>query len=588
MKTKKIPYYFLLGSLTIGASLIIGFLSFTGAMALWLIVPVARMVFGLSVAYEGEIYLENIKGALNKLGFKRNFMYRTLARRYLAEFAPAQPGAKDPRFFHDYIKALKLRSLYKGAGMLNREDRKRKKAVNKYIKKTEKWFTVLLFEQKEPQNQVEINLVNWLKIHKQDEWLVKANQRQYFYYLAAGFSTAAGFSMSFGTTYLLLEAFTAMPVILTLSPLLLTTGIMGASLIAGAAYALLTFNAITDIIDNDTVQSWLQKLTENLVEKRTPRAIIMGLAAVVLFSLAIALTICTAGTWWTVIKQTPPLFKWMSKIPSSLLMILPITNGAASLFFNFQNTAESFEMVEDLLDHQPSDSLKQRLLDAWGNLVKKETFWQRINPFRLILKLTFLPLRIILFLGHLVSIALTSDRLPGVPQIVSFLIGLICEGFEDAHYFLKTEKHDRNGDEASPQNLLKAHLDSNAGHNHDNDLPTRFLYFIFTPLFYLAAFWDYSFDASNNWELSCQKFKLTSKSMDETADTLDIDSSLHLSKLVMNALQSHIESTQSVTTNTDKACKVKSATTKPSFFGHLKPIITEKNEPLIFTDEFKI
>ena len=73
MKLKKIPYHLTLLLLTSGASLILGFLSFGGMLALSPLLPLAFAAFALSVAYEGEIYLQNIKGALNKL-FKYNHM----------------------------------------------------------------------------------------------------------------------------------------------------------------------------------------------------------------------------------------------------------------------------------------------------------------------------------------------------------------------------------------------------------------------------------------------------------------------------------------------------------------------------------
>ena len=87
MKVKKIPRYLALFLLTFGASLILGFLSFGGMFALWPILPLAFSAFVLSVAYEGEIYLQNIKGALNKL-FKHNHLQRQLANNYLLNNFP--------------------------------------------------------------------------------------------------------------------------------------------------------------------------------------------------------------------------------------------------------------------------------------------------------------------------------------------------------------------------------------------------------------------------------------------------------------------------------------------------------------------
>ena len=54
-------------SLTVGASLILGFLSFGGMFASIPVLPLAFAAFGLSVSYEGEVYLQNIKGSFQKI-----------------------------------------------------------------------------------------------------------------------------------------------------------------------------------------------------------------------------------------------------------------------------------------------------------------------------------------------------------------------------------------------------------------------------------------------------------------------------------------------------------------------------------------
>lgn len=61
--------------------------------------------FILSVAYEGEIYLQNIKGALHKL-FKPNYLKNQLAKDYLFNlFDKKLVKTQDencPQFFKDY------------------------------------------------------------------------------------------------------------------------------------------------------------------------------------------------------------------------------------------------------------------------------------------------------------------------------------------------------------------------------------------------------------------------------------------------------------------------------------------------------
>ncbi len=65
--------------------------------------------------------------------------------------------------------------------------------------------------------------------------------------------------------------------------------------------------------------------------------------------------------------------------------------------------------------------------------------------------------------------------MPGVPATLSALLGIVSEGFEDAHYFF-----DLDGE----------------GHGHEHsDLPNQVLQLLFSPLFALAASWHYWFQA---------------------------------------------------------------------------------------------
>jgi hypothetical protein len=101
----------------------------------------------------------------------------------------------------------------------------------------------------------------------------------------------------------------------------------------------------------------------------------------------------------------------------------------STLGFNLQNTIETINAVKEVLEKKPAKSKPE--------VVKRttETWLQLFNPFRILLKLTFTPLLLVFFLGHLISIGLTADRMPGIPAIVSALLGMISEGFEDFHYF---------------------------------------------------------------------------------------------------------------------------------------------------------
>lgn len=518
ISAKKIPYYIALFLLTTGASLILGFLSFGGMYALIPALPLAFAAFALSVSYEGEIYLQNIKGALNKL-FKNDYLKNRLAKEYLLDHFPEHTETADcPQFFKDYKAQLELLSVFDHKE-LNKESKTRKKQINKTLKDMEQWFAQHLFPAKKnagtEQTPYALQLEQWLKLHQQQEWQEQLERRRFKFNLVKAFSGLAALFMGLGSTYLIVEAFTAIPFFAVIPFALWPVIIVPMALVAGIAYGMLTYNAITDLINNNTIVKWYKKIRDDLSQGLTIRNVFMATTAVFLVALAVALTICTAGTWWTVASNARPLFEWMKKMPNFIMgLINPVITGASAIFFNIQNTAESLEMVDEATRSNKNifQRMYQSIADGWKHVRDNENWLQMLNPFRIILKLTVTPLRILLFFGHLISIALTADRMPGVPQILAALVAMISEGFEDAHYFVghshdehdhahkehdhhsEHHKHEHNEEHQHQhqdiKGLLKERLESGAGHNHSLDIPSWLLKMAATPLYALAALWD--------------------------------------------------------------------------------------------------
>jgi hypothetical protein len=516
-KPKKIPYYLSVILLTVGASLILGFLSFSGMYALMPLLPLAFGAFALSVGYEGEIYLQNIKGALNKL-FKFFYLENHLAKEYLLGHFPDTDEKNCPQFFKDYKAQLKLLAQF-GHKELDASSKKKKKQVEKTLSDMEKWFAQQLFLDKQSSTKKQTKYVedlqNWLTEHEQAEWKERLEKRRFQFNLVRGFSLTAGLFMGLGTTYLIVEAFTVIPFFAAIPFTFWPVIILPMAIVAGAAYGMLTYNTITDMINNDTIIKWYKKLRDDFSKGITLRNLFLGATAVLLVSLALALTICTAGTWWTIATNARPLFDWMKNMPSFIMGIInPIITGISAIFFNIQNSAESLQMVADATNSDHSEKQNQpglftRLGNWFTKLRENENWAQIFNPFRILLKLTVTPLRILLFFGHLLSIAVTADRMPGVPQILAALVAIISEGFEDAHYFFG---HDHNHDEEEQNDahdvhenhehhkhdfdkLLKERLDPESGHNHNMDIPTWTIKTIAAPVYALAALWDYCFSS---------------------------------------------------------------------------------------------
>lgn len=514
MNLKKIPYYLAVGLLVFGASLTLGLLSFGGMYALFPILGLAFAVFGLSVLYEGEIYLQNIKGALTKL-FKTDYLEHTLAKRYLLTQFPKNNLENSPQFFKDYYAQLALLDTF-GHKTLDSESKKRKKQVEKTLRDMERWFANVVFKKPAEDND-DSEYVNTLRLWLQtkegqpdqwltsEEWQNKLSTRRIVFYSLVGFSIVASGFAALGTSFLLVEAIAVIPWLAALGPGIVVPLAAVGSIIAGVAYGLLVYNAITDFITNETITTWFNKLRKDWNDNGISlRNVIMAFTTTLLVGLAIALTICTAGTWWTAVANARPLFDFMKNIPWWIVSIAqPIVTGIGSLFFIIQNTSESLDMVNDILKWVENAYNKGKLIakmlaplsDWFSHLPKIENWFQIFNPFRILLKLIVMPLRILLFLGHLISIALTADRMPGIPQIVSFLVAIISEGFEDAHYFIG---HVHNHSHDDPlQDLLDERLDAAHSHNHDTDVPTWILKGLVSPLYLLAGLWDWGFSQLN-------------------------------------------------------------------------------------------
>lgn len=513
MKTdnlKRIPYYLSVALLTAGASLTLGLLSFGGMFSLWPVWSLALATVALSASYEGEIYIQNIKSGLNKLFLTPNYLKNHLGNEFLNVNFPIKDPHKDkdnrPQFFNYYEEQLLLLHEFKNK-QLTAEDTKRKKNIEKNLLNMEMWFTSQLFHKRNKKNDPTSapddfanEIQRWLHEEKSKETQKVQNtyiQRCRLFYVVGGFSLLSAGFMGIGTTYLLSQTLLAIPMLAAVSAVIPPAAFIILASLAGAAYGLLIYNAATDMINNRTLQLLFKQLLQIRDKGLTWRNVLMTAVTVSLVLLAIGLTVCTAGTWWTVVREAAPLFSGIMKLPGFIMGIInPIIIGIASLFFNWSNTAQTLELIEGFKKSPLTwlrDGLAQ-LKATFSELPRHENWLQIINPPRLILKLTLLPLRILLFIGHLASIAVTGDRMPGVPEIISTLLGFINEGFEDAHYFFG-QPTAANQAKLSTADLVNERLNPQT---HHVDFPTRVLKnVIFKPVYWLAAAWDCLFSKLN-------------------------------------------------------------------------------------------
>jgi len=396
--------------------------------------------------------------------------------------------------------------------------------------------------------------------------------------------------MILGTSYLLVEAFAVVPLLAAIPFGALPAVIVPLAVLAGIAYGLQTYRALDEILNSDVITQRIAKIKADI---KNGLNLYTGAKLVIFFALlglAITLTICTGGTWYTILKNTKPLFSWLSKIPKAVVGVIAGFLAVASFAFNISNSAQTAEELEEAIESEvPEDNpYNIDLFDLGDNgdvekdieyvpsrlaIIKKgekyyihccppgETAWQRIevrekslllkgllrrlnfkqsilyhsvlnsglyslirnetrhkfnpskenwtqflNPFRIFLLFTYVPVRIVFFLGHLASISATADRIPGIPDIISMMIGFVAELFEDLHYFTSFD-HNHKADLPA---IVTEHFKEEGNCDHANDLPTRVLRdYLFYPVFMAAAYWH-----SHYSEKDSKIFNLASKFVD--------------------------------------------------------------------------
>lgn len=481
MSIKKLPYYLLVALLTLGASAILGFLSFTGMLALSPLLGLAIAAFVLSVVYEAEIYSQNIRSALHKI-FRMDYLRQVVGMDLLKAHFPWEDEklADDaPELFKDYCDVTKTK------------DKNSKALRKKLLKDMEKTF-IRHLENPEDRNN-EPSLQQWIlnkNLHKIFEETLR--KKRVMYALGGIFSVTTTVFMSVGTSYLLMESIGSVSLFAFLSAASLPAIIIPLSILAGIAYGMLAFNSITDMINNNTLVRWARKVKGYWLNDEgkfhlSAKGVVFSIAALALAALAVTLTVLTAGTWWTVVQKTKPVISWLATLPEYVMGIInPIIVGVAQLSFNLSNTAETLDLIESASKKSLGfRDFIQAIFAELRTTYEREGLGAFLNPFRVLYKLIYTPVRLLLFLGHLISIGVTSDRVPEMDEVLAAILGIISETFEDAHYFFGHEhQHAHKLKDKVDTRLEHAH-----GHNHGLDIPAKLLRLLLLPLMLLAKVW---------------------------------------------------------------------------------------------------
>ena len=389
-----------------------------------------------------------------------------------------------PLFFIDYQRAQHKSSLLKSYKDPTPAQILASEKAEKDLEHMQHFFYLALGENTNIDEPYATELTAYLMPEEKEnninakELIEKANRKKILIKFGFICCAAASTIFSLGSVYLILETLAVLSFITLPLPI-----IIGLSVICGIATAALTANSLADMIWNETLSKWYNDIEIAIKDTDNPaKAWLLSIGSVVLIGLAACLTVFTWGTWWTItdeIKKIPNLLK---NIPTFITKtLLPSVSAAATLIFTLENTKNSLDLMLKVVSNVSvkSQNFINQKIESFQDFSAKFQAqeiprYQLLNPFNFLIYLIEMPLKVIGFIAHIASVSVTTNRIPYVPMAISMLFAFASELFEDLHYFFFSDDSDS---------------DNQCSHNHSNDIPTRFIHWALSPLYYLSYAW---------------------------------------------------------------------------------------------------
>ena len=496
-KTKALRYV-VATFLTMGTVLSVGFLSFSG---LWIIYPYiipATLAFFLSGVIEGKVFGISIFKGLARLKLltpnaEKHLLFSELNK--LLDRKGENWVASQCGFLNDYFNQRKKYKVLKNDLHAKDEDIKRAKESLEELKA---YFYQQITELSDGNSYIsqeikDVSLIE-LKSARRSVWFLR------FFWII---SILIGIVSGFVTAFAVQEAITV-GLALSLSTTVLSAIVWPVALFAAVGATFLLYYAITDIVKNDAISKassktidLFKRTNEESLSAYLLRLIALSVVVVGITSLTIFATLASGGTCWVVMQKgikllAPKLPAFVAYCASTIL--IPI-NFATDLIYGFSTTLQTIDNCKSIFlaifegFKHPFKAFKSFYFNIRSKLTdikEQETWAQFFNPFRIIAKLIISPLQSLVFLGHLISIGLTTDRFMNVPPPLVAGVCAISEGLQDLS-FLTGESDDQQ----HVHNEHSHHAEDD-GHDHGNLLQLP-LQVILSPLLLLISivYWGF-------------------------------------------------------------------------------------------------
>lgn len=486
--TKSFLKYVSTALLTLGVVTSAGLLSFCGALVFSPSLVLASLAFFLS-AVEGEVYRQNIFKAFSELQFLGPKGLQKLLLKELDEYIKNEKDTNSSTFLCDYTAQkndyLFLKNVDLTDEELTKDDVRKIKEKTKKAKKRLEWMklqfvkNVLKTENEEYYSPALIKKIKEkLPTAKRKLWLIR---------LSVPLTLAAGIGAAFATASTMQTALLAFGLKfgLALSATALSGLVWPLAVIGGIGYVFLIYHTIADIIKNDTIIKWRNKLVDWFSRKSTDttakyifRASVTAILALSILTLGTIATLATAGTWWTAVKygaMLAPAFAHASTVLRNVLV--PLITGTQFLFA-IKNSLDTVKMLlKNAHLPRPIEYIKHKI----AKLRKNENGWQNWNPFRILVQAISIPYKSFVFFGHVIAEALVADDIGVLNRNSTTAISAVSNTAQDAHCFFEAKK--KKPDPSSPPKKQ---------HEHGN-IPEWILKAVLSPLIFTSALWHWGF-----------------------------------------------------------------------------------------------
>ena len=467
-----------------GATISMGFLSFAGMFLISPGLGLCLSALVLAIAYEGQVYNEGISIALRRI-FDANYLKKAIARRYINdEFKKIREqlvGLKDDEKIPlDKIPNAFLKAYYEQKVYLAKleEDHKLShklkdnvRAAKRNMAQLELLFIQYLNEKLPEKNELTDALPQVIGANA-DVIIKELNRKKWLVRLSWIFALGGGISSGFAALSAIEAGVATLATTFTFLSVIPGGVLVALAAFAAAGYTFMLYQTMTDMVQSYS-GNWKDYLAARPKESSLQHGLrIVGIVFVV--AIGIFATIATAGTWWYATQKGAMVVK-MGEFAADMVRNISVPLMiVATLFYNVTNSISSV----DKISRSSFGILLEKKRDAVWYAWKNENIVQFINPFRIIEKFISYTAQGLFFIGHIISMGLTTDRLDPIPPLVNAIGSAANEATVDLNYLPHDEDEHHHSHSSALLNVIFA--------------PITVLVFGFKVL---GAFWDMPFSS---------------------------------------------------------------------------------------------